>query len=264
MNSEALAHDTWIRTFGSAAGNSGSRARDAFQLVCFPHAGGSASFYFPFARALRPEVEMLAVQYPGRQDRWGETCLESVDAFADRVAAVLREHHRGRRLALFGHSMGAAIAFETARRLEREGGPEVVHLFASGRRAPGVFRPEFVHLRDDDGLVAELQALSGTDPAVLSDPELRAVVLPPLRSDYRAIETYRCEPGASVACPVTVLTGDADPRVSLADARGWAAHTGGAFDLQVLPGGHFYLERERAAVADLVRAALRPELRPVR
>ncbi|WBO62914.1 thioesterase II family protein [Streptomyces camelliae] len=258
MTAAALDYDAWIRTFD--AGSESGSAVPGLRLVCFPHAGGSASFYFPYAKLLRPGIEVLAVQYPGRQDRRGEPCLDTIDALADRAAEVLRVRHPNERLAFFGHSMGAAVAFETVRRLEHGPGPRVLRLFASGRRAPSVFRPEFVHRKDDDGLVAELQALSGTHPALLDDPELRALVLPTIRSDYRAIETYRCAPGASVACPVTVLIGDADPRVSEADARPWAEHTRGGCDLRVLPGGHFYLEQQRDTVVAGLRAALREHL----
>ncbi|MFG2353520.1 thioesterase II family protein [Streptomyces sp. NPDC048521] len=258
MTSAALDYDAWIRTFDAAMEK--GPVVDGLRLVCFPHAGGSASFYFPYAKLLRPEIEVLAVQYPGRQDRRGEPCLDRIATLADRAAEVLRVRRPDERLAFFGHSMGAAVAFETARRLERGPGPRVLRLFASGRRAPSVFRPEFVHRKDDDGLVAELQALSGTDPALLADPEVRALVLPTIRSDYRAIESYRCEPGASVACPVTVLIGDADPRVSVADARAWEGHTSGGFDLRVLPGGHFYLEEQRDVVVAGIRAALREHL----
>ncbi|MFI9601945.1 thioesterase II family protein [Streptomyces sp. NPDC052043] len=258
MTSAALDHDAWIRTFD--AGPKSGPMVDGFRLVCFPHAGGSASFYFPYSKLLRPEIEVLAVQYPGRQDRRGEPCLDEIGALADRAAEVLRGHRPNERLAFFGHSMGAAVAFETARRLEEGPGPRVLHLFASARRAPSAFRPEFVHRKDDDGLVAELQALSGTDPVLLADPEVRALLLPTIRSDYRAIESYRCEQDASVACPVTVLIGDADPRVSVTDARLWEGHTSRGFEVRVLPGGHFYLEEQRDVVVAGIRAALHEHL----
>lgn len=202
----------------------------------FPHAGGSASFYFPVSQALSPQVDVLAVQYPGRQDRHAERCIEDIGELADRIAVELRPWS-GRSLAFFGHSMGAVLAFEVARRLENE----PVRLFASGRRAPCVHRDERVHLRDDDGLVAELREMSGTAPWVLGDEELLRMILPATRSDYRAVETYQCAPGTRVNCPITVLTGDADPKVTVDEAKQWSEHTTGETDLRVFPGGHFYL-----------------------
>ncbi|MFH8978142.1 thioesterase II family protein [Streptomyces sp. NPDC017890] len=228
--------DQWVRRYHPAPDTSP-------RLVCFPHAGGSASFYFPVSAALSPGVDVAAVMYPGRQDRRAEPGIEDIATMADRAAAALVPF-TDRPLTFFGHSMGAVIAFEVARRFERDGrGP--VHVFASGRRAPSVFRPENVHQRDDDGIVAEMKALSGTDSRVLGDEELLRMVLPAIRSDYRAIEKYRAEPGATIGAPLTVLTGDADPRTSLDDARAWEQHTTGGFDLKVFPGGHFFLS-ERA------------------
>ncbi|MFJ6217293.1 thioesterase II family protein [Streptomyces sp. NPDC092296] len=250
MTTTAHHHDSWIRAFNPIPDA-------AIRLVCFPHAGGTASFWAPLTRLLPPGIELLAVQYPGRQDRYNEPCIDDIGTLADRTAEALRGRHPGERLALFGHSMGSVVAFETARRLERQAGPSVAHLFVSGRRAPSLVRAEYTHLRDDDGLIAELSALGGTASGLLADPEMRALVLPPVRSDYRAIETYRCEPGAQVGCPVTALTGDADPRVSVAEARLWEGHTTGAFDYQVFTGGHFYLEDHRPAIARRVGDTLR-------
>lgn len=74
----------------------------------------------------------------------------------------------GRRIALFGHSMGATVAFEVTRLLEGQGViPET--LFASARRAPGSHRNESVLQRDDEGLIRELRDLAGTNTAVLGE-----------------------------------------------------------------------------------------------
>ncbi|MFE1252082.1 thioesterase II family protein [Streptomyces sp. NPDC058735] len=216
------------------------------RLVCFPHAGGSASFYVPVADALSPGVDVAAIQYPGRQDRRHEPGPASVAELADRVAEALTGWD-DRPLTFFGHSMGSLVAFEVARRMERAGsGP--VRLFASGRRAPSRTRDERVHTLDDDGVIAELRALAGTDAQVLQDEELLRMVLPAIRSDYRAVETYRCEPGAVVRCPVTVLTGDADPRTSLDEARAWSEHTLSGSEVRVFSGGHFFLSERPAEV----------------
>ncbi|MFD7668428.1 thioesterase II family protein [Streptomyces sp. NPDC059788] len=225
------------------------------QLVCFPHAGGSASFFFPVSAQLSPVAEVLSVQYPGRQDRRTETSPDSIEVMADQVYAALRGRLGSRPTAFFGHSMGAMIAFEVARRLEADGG-ELTHLFASGRRAPSTHREESVHRRDDDGIVAELKLLSGTDAAVLGDEELLRMILPALRSDYTAVETYRCGPEVTIKAPITALTGDSDPKTTLEEAESWRAHTTGAFDLQVYPGGHFFVSSQAPAVLALLRKHL--------
>ncbi|TYB44917.1 thioesterase II family protein [Actinomadura chibensis] len=227
------AGDAWARAFHPAPDA-------AARLVCFPHAGGAASFYFPVSAALRPGTEVLAVQYPGRQDRRAEDPITDLQVLADRVFEALRPRLADRP-AFFGHSMGAVVAFEVARRMEREDGVSPAVLVASGRRAPSRRRAESVHLRDDDGIVRELKRLNGTGSVLLEDAELLRTFLPAVRGDYRAIETYECPPGPPLTCPITVFTGDDDPHVTLDEARAWRDHTTGAFDLQVFQGGHFYL-----------------------
>lgn len=240
--------EKWLRRF--------ERAPDArARLVCLPHAGGSASFFFPLAKALAPAVEVLAVQYPGRQDRRHEPPVDSIAGLTNRLLEVLRSVD-DRPLALFGHSMGAIIGYEVALRMTDAGLPAPVHLFASGRRAPSRYRDDDFRGVSDDRLVAELRKLGGSDAAMLADPELLAMVLPAIRSDYRAVETYRHEPGRRLDCPVTVFTGDRDPRVSVEEARAWEEHTTGPADLRVLPGGHFFLVDQAAPIIATVTEKL--------
>ncbi|AEW95933.1 MULTISPECIES: thioesterase II family protein [Streptomycetaceae] len=244
-------YDVWIRRFHPAP-------EAAATLVCFPHAGGSASAYFPFSKLLSPGVEVLAVQYPGRQDRRWEPPARSVEELADAVAAVLHTNLTGR-FALFGHSMGAAVAFEVARRLEREQGLRPAALFCSARRAPTVRLPAvWERVPGDEDVVAELRKLSGTDAAILDNPDLLRIFLPVIRADYQVAGGYLAGPDATVDCPITVLAGDRDPETSLAEARGWAAHTKGEFDMHVYPGGHFFIEEHRPAMAEVVAGRLLP------
>ncbi|HVQ95499.1 MAG TPA: alpha/beta fold hydrolase [Mycobacteriales bacterium] len=240
--------DLWVRRFHPVA-------EPAIRLVCFPHAGGSASAYFPLSRSLTPAVEVLAVQYPGRQERRGEPGIGDIGVLADRITAAVAPW-ASRPYALFGHSMGAIVAFEVARRLEAGPGGHPRHLFVSGRRAPTLQRSRGVHLRDDAGVVDELRELGGTDHRFLRDSELLATILPATRSDYRAIETYEYADGPPVACPVTAMVGESDPESTLAETTAWSAHCGGGFDLKVFPGGHFYIEASRAAVVGTITAAL--------
>ncbi|MEV4921514.1 thioesterase II family protein [Streptomyces roseoverticillatus] len=238
----------WIRRFHP-------RPDSRVRLVCLPHAGGSASFYFPVSRAMPDSVDVLCVQYPGRQDRRTEPLLDSVQALADKVYEALLPW-TDRPIALFGHSMGASLAFEIARRLERERGIVPAALFASGRRAPSTHRDETVHLRDDDGLVAEMRGLSGTNPQLLGDEEVLRMILPAIRADYRAAETYRWNPGPPLHCPVTTFVGDDDPKVTLEEAAAWSAHTEGPFTQKVFPGGHFFLADHQTEIVRLMAGQL--------
>ncbi|WP_027944400.1 thioesterase II family protein [Amycolatopsis taiwanensis] len=249
MAAPASAHgDLWFRRFEPAP--------DAqVRLVCLPHAGGSASFYLPMARALGPAVEVLSAQYPGRQDRHHEPCIRDLGVLADELFAALGPW-ADRPLAIFGHSMGAALGFELARRIETAGAAELVRLFASGRPAPSVQRNENVHQRDDDGLLAELKALSGTDSRVLDDEELMEMALPAIRADYEAVETYRYADGPKLRCQVTVLAGDDDPVAPLDEVRQWRAYTEAELDFHIFPGGHFFLADHQDAVIGLIRDRL--------
>jgi pyochelin biosynthetic protein PchC len=229
------------------------------QLVCFPHAGGSASAFRGWTAHLPPTVELVAVQYPGREDRFGEPMVDDmavlVDAVSDALAATL-----DRPYVLFGHSMGSAVAYETAQELRRRGVPGLRRLVASGREAPVRRRGGIVHRGDDEALCAELTRLGGTAVEVLADPELRRAVLGYVRNDYRLIETYTPRPAPPLDCPVTVFNGTDDPELSIADAHGWAPLGNGEVDVQSFPGGHFYLTAQRAQVVAALLRRLDPAL----
>jgi surfactin synthase thioesterase subunit len=251
MSESPTSLTTWLRRFGPVTDA-------ATTLVCLPHAGGSASFFFPGSRALAPAVDVLAVQYPGRQDRRREPLIDSLPELADRIVDAL-ERLGDRRVALFGHSMGAVLAYEVALRLPGSGRPAPSRIFVSGRRAPSRYRDHrSLHLRSDREILAEVRRLRGTDTAAIDDPDIREMFIPAVRSDYRAVETYRYDPARLLDCPVTVLTGDRDPLVTIDEARAWKGHTTGPTEVVVLPGGHFYLVEQSASVLDLIRRRLCP------
>jgi len=225
------------------------------RLLCFPHCGGSASWYAPLARAaaLGEAVDVVALQYPGRQDRLAEPCLDSIAELRDAIVGEL-VGRLDRPFALFGHSMGAVVAYEVARILEHEQGRVPAALFVSGRRAPSTHRDERVHRGGDVALLKEVGRLAGTPSLLLDDEDVHAMVLPALRADYKAIETYAWRPGPEPSCPVWALVGDADPLTTPQEAAAWRAHTSGPFERRVFPGDHFYLAAaaHRATVARLV------------
>ncbi|PPS69352.1 MULTISPECIES: thioesterase II family protein [Streptomyces] len=244
----------WLRRFHAAPAGSPL-------LLCFPHAGGSASYFFPFSARLAAHADVLVVQYPGRQERFADRCVESLHEMADLITEeLLQRLVPDRPFSIFGHSMGASLAFEVACRLRDAGFPPAA-LTVSGRRAPSIPAPGSVHLATDDQLIADIKLLGGTDQGMLDNPELLAAILPSVRSDYVATETYRFRGADPLRCPVTALIGDADPRVDEPQALAWRNHSTGPFRLRVYAGGHFYLVPHLDAVvaellADLpVRAA---------
>ncbi|MEU1333484.1 alpha/beta fold hydrolase [Streptomyces sp. NPDC005865] len=255
MTATTAGSSAWIRRYRPAEQ---ARAR----LLCLPHAGGSASFYLRFARAFGPEIDVLTVQYPGRQDRWREPCVDSVTGLADALVDEVLPW-ADRPLALFGHSMGAMVGYELAVRLQGAGSPPLA-VFASARRAPSRPRdnPAPIHLRDDRGLIEELRALSGTDVRVFEDEGLLRRALPALRSDYKAAETYRYVPRPPLSAPIHVIVGSEDGRVTPDEARAWADHTEGGFSMESHPGGHFYLTQHLSSVVGTVSSRILAGLLP--
>ncbi|MGN5636187.1 thioesterase II family protein [Streptomyces sp. AC154] len=253
MNTPDVHSEAWIRRFHPADGR-------PVRLVCLPHAGGTASYFFPLSQRLADTADVLAVQYPGRQDRRREPPLESAQELATAIHTALRPYD-DLPLVLFGHSMGAVLAFELARAMERAGtGP--LGLIVSGRRSAALTCEDKVHTRGDAALLQEIRVLSGTDPGLLQDEEILSMVLPALRADFKAIETYAYRPdddrsGAPLRCPVSVLTGVADPRVSLEQAMAWRELTTGEFSFASFPGGHFYLADQQDQVAEAITGSIR-------
>ncbi|MBA9050692.1 MULTISPECIES: thioesterase II family protein [Streptomyces] len=244
MNDADAAAGTWLRRFGPPG-------EGAMRLVCFPHAGGAASSYRSLARALGPEAEVLAVQYPGRQDRRHEPPVPRLDELADRITGVLAalDTPDAAPYALFGHSLGALVAYETARRLDRRGSTPH-RLFVSARCAPTAGPGPTDGLDGDAALLAEVRRLGGGD--ALDDPEVQALALPALRADYAALKSYTWREGPALRCPVTVLTGTDDPLCTPEQALGWLRLAVVPGRSRVFGGGHFYLEDRATEVASAV------------
>ncbi|MFJ3584791.1 thioesterase II family protein [Streptomyces sp. NPDC090127] len=260
----SLPSSPWIRCFHP-------KPAASHTLVCFPHAGGSASYYYGLSAALDPDVELLVVQYPGRENRLFEEPAASVAELADGVYGALRPRLR-RRPAFFGHSMGGVVAFEVARRLESDGDGGGVPagdlapyaLVASASSAPSVrtARPAVAdsahgEAEADDAVLARIMGLGGTRTDVGENPELVRLVLPAIRADLRALAAYRVAEGAAVRCPVTVFVADADPDVPPEEAYAWAGHSTAGSSVHVFEGDHFYLGGLPPTFLALLQAAVR-------
>ena len=223
--------------------------------MCFPHVGGGASFFRSWHELVPPGVELLAVQYPGREERTREPFIDDmarmVDAVVDALAGCL-----GEPLVLFGHSMGAAVAYEVALRIGARAGHGLRGLVLSAQPSPRHFVPAGIHLLSDEELWMDTMRFNGIAETVQGHRTLRRLLLPVLRADYRLIETYVPRRGATVDCPVVGCLGDADPAVTVEAVEAWREVTDQGFDLHVFPGGdHFYLKAYREElVAITVRA----------
>jgi surfactin synthase thioesterase subunit len=204
--------------------------------------------YRGWHRGLPEHVEVTAVSLPGRESLLRETPIPDLARLADAVAARI-ESALDRPYALFGHSMGAWLAYELACRQRRAGLPQPAHLFVSSRRAPMLPDTEPpLHSLDDDALVAEIQRRYGGIPeAVLRERELLALLLPALRADLQALEGYRWPNEEPLPCPVSCYGGLADALVDEASLVAWKRTTATQFEIELFPGRHFYLLEESAA-----------------
>ncbi|MFJ8850008.1 thioesterase II family protein [Streptomyces sp. NPDC102437] len=224
--------NSWVRDLRRVPAPAG-------HVLFFPHAGGAATYFRPLAAHFTENLDVSAVQYPGRQERLREPFVTTIESLADQVICEL-EPLLGTPLLLFGHSMGAAVAYEVARRLESQERPPC-GLVVSGRRAPSMTREEVVHRGTDEEVLAELARLDGTSQRLLSEPDIVRMVMPVIRNDYRAIERYRPDPASTLGVPILCLTGDDDPQVTRAEAEAWKGHTTAYFRELSFSGGHFYL-----------------------
>lgn len=209
------------------------------KLFIFPHAGGSAQYYVPFANTFTADIKRIAVRYPGRGGSHDLGAFTSIPDLADRVCTTLGDLDQSEgRVAFFGHSMGALLAFEVARRFDEAGNP-IGALFVSASGAPG--RVGYDHIGESDrGLLDAVSQITGVNPEFLENEEFAAKILPTLRG-LKAIANYQCAPEATVSCPIFAYHGDDDEVATPAKVAPWAERTTSEFSARMFTGHHFYL-----------------------
>lgn len=225
------------------------------QLYCLPHAGGSSAFFREWSRELPASVKVRALDPPGHGSRFGEPPLTSVqEIVSDLEQRVLEEATEP--LALFGHSMGALVAYELTLALEHRGlAPSA--LFVSAHEAPHLANETtLIHSLPDGEFLEQLERLGGIPSEVLADAELLALLLPAVRADLMARETYRYVPSGPVACSIVALGGADDPLVRPEDLAEWRHHTTRPFRSHLFPSGHFYMKQHQREVLALVADGL--------
>jgi medium-chain acyl-[acyl-carrier-protein] hydrolase len=223
------------------------------RLFCFPHAGGGAAKFYSWSHDIPAEIELLPVKLPGREERFREPAVDSLPALVERLAEVLPARC-DLPFAFLGHSMGALIAFELARRLHRMGKAGPVCLFVAACPAPQAASfSEAIHTLPDAELLRALRTRYGGIPdAVAAHAELMQLMLPVLRADFKAVETYAYRPEPPLACGIVAMAGDEDAEVGVAEVSAWREQTNGGFSLHILRGNHFFLHEARQSTAQLV------------
>lgn len=222
------------------------------RLFCFPYAGGGSMIYRTWANYLPEVVELCCVNLPGRENRIGEACYQSliplVEAIAEEITSYLDKP-----FAFFGHSMGAMLSFELARYLQREKSIEPVELFLSARRAPHLpnTEPPTYNLPMEEFL-EEVKRLKGTPEEVFAHPELIQMMEPLLRADFEVCQTYTYTEGPPLTCRIAAFGGLKDEEVPREEIEAWREHTSGSFVLRMIAGDHFFLQTSRHLLLQMI------------
>ncbi len=244
----------WIRCYTP-------RPNATLRLVCVPFAGGGASAFREWGNLLPSTVEVWGIQAPGREERLAEDHFTSRVKLVEALAEVLAPRLTGR-FCLFGHSLGARIAFELARALRQRGARAPEHLFVSGRSAPHLppTRPPLHHLPHEEFL-AELRKFNGTPQAVFDEPELLELLIPLLRADFQLNDVDPHVDDAPFAFPITALGGNNDEHANEERVAAWRSYTTGAFVHETFEGDHFFIASERRKVLEKLAGWIAPYTR---
>ncbi len=228
----------------------------SMRLFCFPYAGGRASIFRTWPDSLPANVEVCAVELPGRGSQIRLASFTRLKPLVDAIASAIFPQ-LNKPFAFFGHSMGGLISFELTRLLRKEYNLAPVHLFVSGRRAPQL--PNLdppIHTLPDREFKEELRRLNGTPKAVLENVELMELLLPILRADFAVLETYAYNTEPPLACPITVFGGLQDPEVNCEELEAWREQTSTSFSLQMLPGDHFFIHSAQPLLLETLSTTL--------
>jgi surfactin synthase thioesterase subunit len=241
----------------------------AMRLFCFHYAGGSAQAFQTWPADLPQDVEIGAVQLPGRGNRFAEPKITSFLPLSRIVAQALQQY-LDKPFVFFGHSLGALLCFEVARNLRRESHLEPAHIFISATHAPQCRdRDEPLSTLPRTALIEKLHEFNGAPQEVLQNNELLDLLLPMIRADFELCETYEYHPEAPLGCPLTIYGGIEDHEVKRDRLAAWSEMTVGPSNMRMFPGGHFYINTSqsiflRTFAYDLLqlRSQLLKEMRP--
>ena len=233
-----------------------SHQKPLVRLFCFPYAGGSAHAYGKWHFELPSSIQVLSVQLPGRGPTARETPFRSLSRLVEWLESEMRSFSDVP-YALFGHSMGAIVAFELARRFQvQEAKHQPLALFVSASRAAHLPSELLIHNLPPQQFMSALLKLGGTCRIVLESPELFSIAERAIRADIELSETYQASLDSKLQCPIWALGGESDLNVDKRSLHKWNELTEGAFQLRLFPGGHFYINSEQHAVCRFISRAL--------
>ena len=236
-----------------AATVAGAPAR--LQLFCFPYAGAGSTIFRPWWNEIARGIQVCGIQLPGRGVRFSEPRYTRVGPLIQALADDLWPLPDVP-FAVFGHSMGALLAFEFAREARRRG-REPMHLIVSGLPAPQMSSatPRVYDLPEDQ-FMAAVTALNGLPEQLVAEPAFLRIMLPTLRDDFEMLETYCYSPEAPLTCRISAYAGRNDPRCPAGELIFWRGQTSSEFSCRIFPGGHFFIDTARRAVLSAISVDL--------
>jgi surfactin synthase thioesterase subunit len=230
------------------------------RLFCLPHSGSGASQFVSWQKFLPPVLDICPIQLPGRENRLRETPLTQIHRIAEILGAELKPY-LDRPYILYGYSTGALIAFELARELRRQKIVPAVALYALARPAPHLAQTRYpLHQLPDEMFLLELtRRYNGMSPVILQDRELMDLLLPSLRADVTALETYTHRAETPLDSPIRAFGGSFDSTTTEDELRAWRMHTKSSFNLKMFPGDHFFIRSNQQPIFQAITAEIPSE-----
>lgn len=227
------------------------------RLFCLPYAGGGTSMYSAWKKQLPLDVDLCVLPFPGREHLWKEDLLTRFEPLIERLVETI-EDKIDLPYAFFGHSLGGLVAFELARRLRSLYGTNPVCLFVSGCQSPHLTdRLPPIHSLPSEEFIEQLhRRYNGIPQVIFENPEWLECLLPILRADMAALETYQYKSEAPFACPIYAFGGLEDKLISFESLEAWRIHTAEAFELQLYPGDHFFIHDTKLPLISVIAEQL--------
>ncbi|CAM4252711.1 thioesterase II family protein [Bacillus mobilis] len=232
------------------------------KLICIPAAGGTAAAYWKWKQYLHPSIELVPVELSGKGSRFSQPLYENVEEAVCDILSSIRKDISDSAYAVFGHSMGAMLAFELLYKLEESGFNLPICSFFSGKNPPHQVTHKNRHLLNDEEFWHEVRGIGGTPEEVLVNPEVRELFSPILRRDFKLVDTYKFTPDRdTISCPFVVMNGHKDNLISTEKMKEWALYSGCKTDLYDFKGDHFFIFDYSKEVLKIINQHLLRDIR---
>ena len=226
------------------------------RLLCIHHAGGSSLLFRNWVESMPPSIEIITAELPGRGRKFGEPLLEDFNIVAEELFRAIAMLEQDKPMAILGHSLGALLAFDLAKKLEGRNFQSPLALFVSGCKSAALFSSEGCSRKStmsDSELTKALRNHNGTESDLLESEEFLELFLPIFRADYKLVESFRTKlPIEKLRCPLVALGGTEDPDISTFQLLDWQSHTKNKFTHHLFSGDHFFIQSQEAKVMGAV------------